>query len=151
MRIKILVLLSLTLLLTCCFTTNKLDISEIPGIYSWHEYKKSRPDIIVCFRQIKLFEDSTFTYFSLEGKQRTKTSGTWHFNYNKIILRSEPNPRSETKSVDDSLSYFKNKEFYFIKNRLYDREIKKEKGIKKNYYQKMEPDTKPVCNSTYTQ
>jgi len=147
----ILLLFSFLFLFSGCITTSKLDTSVIPDTYTWHGYNKSNPALIESIRQIRLFEDSTFTYFSIEGKQRVKTSGTWHFNYNKITLRSEPNPRSEIKSVDDSLSYFKNKDFYFNKDRLYDREIKKGKGIKKNYYQKIERDTKPVCNSTYAQ
>ena len=147
MRIKILLFIYLLLLLTCCVTTNKFNISELPGIYTWHECKNSEHDIIVCFRQVKLFEDSTFTYFGLEGKQRVKTSGIWHFNNNKIILISEPNPRSVVKSVDDSINYFNNKALYFDQNRLYDREIKKGKGIRRNYYQKMERDNEPVCNT----
>jgi len=150
MRIKILLLFYLLLLLTYCSTTNKLDVSKLPGIYSWDAFEKSETDIILCFRQIKLFEDSTFTYFVLEGKQSIKISGIWHFNNNTIILRSEPNPSNVIKSADDSLYYFDDKALYFYQNRLYDREIKKGKGIRKNYYEKLERDHTPAGNSVFT-
>jgi hypothetical protein len=133
-------------LLNGCTQTNKLANKNVCGIYCWKEYPKIKSEGKVCSRQIVLNEDSTFAYSFIEGTLRVKTIGTWQLIDNKLILFNDINSINEVNFDQDTSAYFLKKVFGFRNNRLYEKQIQKCKGNRKNYYEKLMRDKKPVGN-----
>lgn len=133
-------------LLNGCTQTNKLANKNVCGIYGWREYSKIKSEEKICYRQIVLIEDSTFTYSFIEGALRVKTIGTWQLIDNKLILTNNNNSINKVNCNQDTTAYFLKKELDFRNNRLYEKQIQKGKGIRKNYYEKLMRDKKPVGN-----
>lgn len=128
-----------------CAQTNMLTNKSVCGIYCWKEYPKIKSEGKVYSRQIVLNEDSTFAYTYIEDTLSVKRIGTWQLIDNKLILNN--NIFFNEVNIDrDTATSFLKKELYFRNNRLYEKQTQTGKGIRKNYYEKLMRDKKPMGN-----
>lgn len=82
---KILVVLAIVSLLSCCTLYKIISVKEVAGTYRWS-------CIYGVGSEIELNIDSTFQYTWFAGLNNGVTEGVWTINKNKIVLNSEKQP-----------------------------------------------------------